>query len=55
MIDDETEWSFYTGYALLILVVLGAAYTLVRRLERSWIDASRCRPARQNGSLPRSV
>lgn len=34
---DETEWSFYTGYALLILVVLGAAYTLVRRLERSWI------------------
>ncbi len=37
VIDDETEWSFYTGYALLILVVLGAAYTLVRRLERSWI------------------
>jgi ABC-type branched-subunit amino acid transport system permease subunit len=36
-IDDETEWSFYTAYAGVILVVLGLAYTLVRRVERSWM------------------
>lgn len=36
-INDETEWSFYTAYAALILVVLGLAYTLVRRVERSWM------------------
>jgi ABC-type branched-subunit amino acid transport system permease subunit len=39
-IDDETEWSFYTAYAALILVVLGLAYTLVRRIERSWMGLS---------------
>lgn len=40
VIDDETEWSFYTAYALLILGVLGIAYSLVRRLERSWIGVA---------------
>jgi ABC-type branched-subunit amino acid transport system permease subunit len=36
-IDEETEWSFYLAYAGLSLVIVTAAYALVRRLERSWI------------------
>lgn len=36
-IDEETEWSFYLAYTGLSLVLVAAAYALVRRLERSWI------------------
>lgn len=36
-LDEQTEWSFYVPYALLALLLLGGAYALVRRLERSWI------------------
>jgi ABC-type branched-subunit amino acid transport system permease subunit len=33
----ETEISFYANYVLLALVMAAVAFTLVRRLERSWI------------------
>ena len=33
----ETEVSFYANYVLLALVMAAVAFTLVRRLERSWI------------------
>ncbi len=33
----ESEISFYANYALLALVMAAVAFTLVRRLERSWI------------------
>ena len=33
----ETELSFYANYVLLALVMAAIAFTLVRRLERSWI------------------
>lgn len=36
-LDEDTEWSFYVPYAVLALALLGGAYVLVRRLERSWI------------------
>jgi ABC-type branched-subunit amino acid transport system permease subunit len=36
-LDEDTEWSFYVPYALLALALLGGAFVLVRRLERSWI------------------
>lgn len=36
-IDTETEWSFYLAYAGLSLVLVALAYTLVQRLERSWV------------------
>src|SRR5690606_26747556 len=33
----DTEVSFYANYVLLALVMAAVAFTLVRRLERSWI------------------
>jgi ABC-type branched-subunit amino acid transport system permease subunit len=33
----DTEISFYANYVLLALVMAAVAFTLVRRLERSWI------------------
>lgn len=39
-ISDDTEWSFYLNYALLTLGVLFVAYSLVRRLESSWLGLS---------------
>lgn len=36
-ISEDVEWSFYLHYAALSLVLFGAAFLLVRRIERSWI------------------
>jgi ABC-type branched-subunit amino acid transport system permease subunit len=39
-ISDDSELSFYVNYALLGSVLFGAAYLLVRRVERSWLGLS---------------
>ncbi len=36
-IGDDLEISFYVNYIIVGLLVLGLSFTLVRRLERSWI------------------
>lgn len=36
----EVEISFYAKYSLLTLAILAAAFTLVERLERSWIGVN---------------
>lgn len=36
-INDDIELSFYLNYALFSLLMVIGAYTLVRRIERSWI------------------
>jgi ABC-type branched-subunit amino acid transport system permease subunit len=36
----DQDVSFYVPYALLSLVIFGAAYVVIKRLERSWIGLS---------------
>lgn len=40
VLTDETEISFYLHYVLFALVLAAGAYSLSRRIERSWIGLS---------------